>query len=40
MEYKLYSNITCPNPTEDATENIEERIHLLSKVLNVKHDTP
>ena len=22
MAYKLYSNITCPNPTEGATENI------------------
>ena len=22
MAYKLYSNITCPNPTEGSTENI------------------
>ena len=24
MGYKLYSNITCPNPTEDAMENMEK----------------
>ena len=24
MEYKLYSNITCPNSAEGATENIGE----------------
>ena len=40
MGYKLYSNITCLNPTEAATENIGESLHLLRNVLNVKHDTP
>ena len=24
MGYKLYSNFTCPNPTEDAMENMEK----------------
>ena len=27
MGYKLCSNITCPNPTEGATENIGEGLH-------------
>ena len=27
MGYKLYSNITCPNLTEGATENIGEGLH-------------
>ena len=40
MGYKLYSNITCPNPTEGATENIGEGLNLLRKVLNEKHDKP
>ena len=41
MKYKLYSNIrTYPNPTEVATENTEEVLHLLREVLNAKHDTP
>ena len=29
MGYKLYSNITCLNPTEGATENIKEDLHYL-----------
>ena len=40
MGYKSYSNITCLNPTNGATENIGEGLNLLRKVLNVKHDTP
>ena len=40
MVYKLYSNITWPNPREGATENTGEGLNLLRKVLNVKHDTP
>ena len=39
MRHKLYSKITCPNPT-GATKNIEEGLHLRRKVLNVKHDIP
>ena len=27
MEYKLYSNIACPNSTEEATKNIGEFLH-------------
>ena len=27
MEYKLYLKITCPTPTESATENIGECLH-------------
>ena len=27
MGYKLYSDITCPNPTEGSTENIGEGLH-------------
>ena len=39
MVYKLYSNITCPNPIGGATENIGEKIflYLLRNVINVKH---
>ena len=40
MGHKLYSNITCPNPADDATENIEEGLHLLRKVPNVKNNAP
>ena len=39
MGYKLYSNITFPNPTEDNTGKVEEGLPLLRKVLNVKHGT-
>ena len=40
MVYKLYSNITWPNPAEDATENAGEGLNILRKALNVKLDTP
>ena len=35
MGYKLYSNITCPNPRKGATENIGKDLYF---VVNVKHD--
>ena len=35
MGYKLYSNITCPNPAEGATENIGEDLYF---VVNGKHE--
>ena len=31
MEYKLYSNNTCPNLTEGATENIAEGLHYYER---------
>ena len=37
MVYKLYQNITCPNPTGGAMENIGEDLYLLRNVVNVKH---
>ena len=40
MGYKLYSNITFPNPTEEVTGNTKElECSLLKDVLNVKHCT-
>ena len=35
MEYKSYSHITCPSPTEGAM-----RPSLIRNVVNVKHHTP
>ena len=40
MGYKLSPNITCPNPTEAATENIGKDLELLRNILSVKHGTP
>ena len=31
MGYKLYSNITCPNPKEVATANVGEGLHYQEK---------
>ena len=35
MEYKLYSNITCSNPAEGATENIEEGLHYQEEICSM-----
>ena len=43
MEYKLYSNITFPNPAEGATETkvfITKKVFITNKSTQCKHHTP